>query len=107
MWGDNREGYRTTGIGSKNFHIVLNNKQRVLSIMWVAKFKIKHDDWILDKTVKYHVVARGIPLTSYVKGRKHFHTGMVFLYGAEQDKNRFITSVKNDYRIKNCNVNGN
>ncbi|MDP3734391.1 MAG: helix-turn-helix domain-containing protein [Nanoarchaeota archaeon] len=74
--------------------------------MWVAKFKIKHDDWILNKTVKYNVVARGVPLNSYVKKGKHFHTGMVFLYGSEKDKKKFITSVKNDKRVKKCSVKG-
>ena len=76
-------------------------------VMWVAKFKIKHDDWILDKTVKYNIIARGVPLTSYVQKDKHYHTGMVFLYGPESDKKRFITSVKQDKRVKHCAVKGN
>ncbi len=61
--------------------------------MWVTKFKIKHDDWILDKTVKYNVVARGVPLNSYVKQGKHFHIGMVFVYGSEKDNEKFISFV--------------
>ncbi len=74
--------------------------------MWVAKFKIKHDDWILDKTVKYNVVARGVPLNSYVENGKSFHTGMVFVYGSERNKQRFITSVQKDRRVKKCTVKG-
>ena len=76
-------------------------------VMWVAKFKIKHDDWILDKTVKYNIIARGVPLTSYEQKDKHYHTGMVFLYGSEFDKKRFITGVKQDKRVKHCAVKGN
>jgi len=72
--------------------------------MWVAKFKIKHDDWILDKTVEHKVIARGIPLNSYRENGKSFHTGMVFLYGPDINKKNFIASVKKDRRVKNCTV---
>src|SRR3989338_6576625 len=72
--------------------------------MWVAKFKIKHDDWVLDKTVEHNVAARGIPLNNYREKGKHFHTGMVFLYGSETDKKNFIASVKKDKRVKDCIV---
>lgn len=75
--------------------------------MWVGKFKIKHDDWILEKTVKYNIIARGIPLNSYIQKSKHFHTGMVFLYGSEKDKEKFIKSVKKDKRVQKCEVKGN
>lgn len=74
--------------------------------MWIAKFKIRHDDWILDKTVKYNIIARGIPLNSYTKKGRHFHTGIVFLYGQEKDKTKFIASLKRDRRVKESKVQG-
>src|SRR3989338_1547179 len=92
---------------TKNLRVVLYSLWRIRIEMWVAKFKIKHDDWILDKTIKYNVVARGIPLTSYVKLGKHFHTGMVLLYGAQKDKLKFIASVQKDRRVRKCKVTGN
>lgn len=74
--------------------------------MWVAKFKIKHDDWILDKTVKCNITARGIPLNSYTQNGKQYHTGFVFLSGTEQNKMKFIASVQRDRRIKKSKVRG-
>lgn len=75
--------------------------------MWIGKFQIRHDDWILDKTLKFQLTATGIPLNSYKKGGKQYHTGMVFVRGSEKNKHRFIESLKKDKRIKDLKVNGN
>ena len=72
--------------------------------MWIGKFRIKHDDWILEKTQKYSITARGVPLTSYTKKGVSYHTGMVFLYGSDLNKKKFITAVKKDKRVKRCEV---
>ncbi|PIY59961.1 hypothetical protein COY95_04290 [Candidatus Woesearchaeota archaeon CG_4_10_14_0_8_um_filter_47_5] len=68
--------------------------------MWIAKLRIRHDDWILDKTLKYNLTASGIPLNSYKKNGKQYHNGMVFLNGAEENKQKFINSLRKDQRIK-------
>lgn len=75
--------------------------------MWVAKFKIKHDDWILSKTEKYRVSATGIPLNSYKKNGKQFSNGMVFLNGKQKEKEKFVASLKRDRRIRKLQVIGN
>jgi len=75
--------------------------------MWVADFKITHDDWILPKTLKYHVWASGIPVNAYEKDGKKYHSGMVFLHGKEEDKKQFIESLKHDSFIKDMDVKGN
>ena len=67
--------------------------------MWIAKLQIYHDDWIIDKTVKYNLTASGIPLNSYKKDGKTYHNGMVFLSGKEENKKKFIDSLKKDKRI--------
>jgi len=75
--------------------------------MWVVKLKIRHDDWILEKTSKYDISASGIPLNSFKRNGKQYHTGMVFLQGEDKNKNRFINSLKKDKRIKQYSVKGN
>ncbi|MBT3720153.1 hypothetical protein HN789_03445 [archaeon] len=75
--------------------------------MWVAKFKITHDDWILPKTLKYDVSATGIPVNAYEKNGKKLHSGMVFLHGKKEDKEKFIESLKHDKFIKDIDVKGN
>ena len=56
--------------------------------MWLARLQIRHDDWILEKTLKYNLTATGIPLNSYKKNERQYHTGMVFLNGDEENKKR-------------------
>ncbi|MFH2020478.1 MAG: helix-turn-helix domain-containing protein [archaeon] len=75
--------------------------------MWQAKFKITHDDWILPKTLKYNVSATGIPVNSFQKDGKFYHTGMIFLQGKLEDKKKFIGSLHKDIKIKHVNVKGN
>lgn len=75
--------------------------------MWIAKLKIKHDDWILEKTLKYNITASGIPLNSFKKNGKQFHSGMVFLQGEYENKLKFIKSLKKDKRIKEFSAKGN
>ena len=74
--------------------------------MWVAKLQIYHDDWIIDKTVKYNLTASGIPLNSYKKNGKTYHNGMVFLNGLEDNKKKFIESLKDDKRIIKSKASG-
>ncbi len=75
--------------------------------MWVGKLQIRHDDWILDKTLKFNLTATGIPLNSYKKAGKQYHTGMVFIKGLEKNKQDFIGSLRKDKRIKDLKANGN
>lgn len=75
--------------------------------MWIAKFKITHDDWILPKTLKYNVYATGIPVNAYEKNGKKYHSGMVFLHGKKENKEKFIQSLKHDSFIKDMDVKGN
>jgi predicted DNA binding protein len=74
--------------------------------MWVAKLQIYHDDWIIDKTIKYNLTASGIPLNSYKKNDKTYHNGMVFLNGAKENKKKFIDSLKDDKRIIKSKASG-
>ena len=75
--------------------------------MWAAKFKIQHDDWILDKTLKYNLTASGIPLSAYKKDGIEYHTGMVYLNGTNKNIQRFINSLKKEKRIIKFHVKGN
>lgn len=68
--------------------------------MWTAKFKIKHDCWILSKTVKYHFSAVGVPLNAYEKKGKKYHTGFDILRGSEESKQKFLKSLAHDPRVK-------
>ena len=68
--------------------------------MFVGKFRIRHDDWILDKTVRYNVSAYGVPLSSYVKKGVQYHSGMIMLEGSEEGVRRFVEAVKKDTRAK-------
>ncbi|MDD9954475.1 MAG: helix-turn-helix domain-containing protein [Candidatus Woesearchaeota archaeon] len=74
--------------------------------MWVGKFKIQHDDWVLEKTVTHNISVTGVPLSSFHKNGKHYHTAVTFVHGKEKNKNDFITSVKNDARVAKCSVHG-
>lgn len=67
--------------------------------MWVIRLKIRHDDWILDKILKYNITATGIPLNSYKKDGKDYHNGMVFLKGEKKNKDKFIKALSKDKRI--------
>jgi predicted DNA binding protein len=75
--------------------------------MWTARLQIRHDDWLLEKTVKFNISATGIPLNSYKKDGKQYHTGMVFLRGEQKNKDRCIESLKKDSRIKKMKAMGN
>ncbi len=68
--------------------------------MWVAKFKIKHNCWILQKTIKYHVSAVGLPLNTFEKNDKKYHTGLDFLRGSEENKRKLVKSLEKDSRVK-------
>ena len=75
--------------------------------MWVAKFKIKHDScWITPKTARYNVSAFGIPLSSYTKNGKKYHTGVDFLQGSEQEKKKLLAAIKRDKNVKEMGVQG-
>ncbi|NTV23573.1 MAG: hypothetical protein HGA85_04320 [Nanoarchaeota archaeon] len=75
--------------------------------MWAVKLQIRHDDWILAKTLKYNLTATGIPLNSYKKNGKQYHNGMVLLNGKEKDKEKFVKSLSEDSRIKRFKATGN
>ncbi len=75
--------------------------------MWIGKFKIKHDCWILQKTVKYGFSAVGLPLNSFERNGKKYHTGLDFLKGSKESKEKFIQSLHKDKRIKKFVIRGN
>ena len=75
--------------------------------MWVGKFKIKHKDWILDSTVKYKISATGIPLNSFVRNGKRYHTGFINVNGSVQSKAKFFKSLPNNKKIKQFEIKGN
>jgi len=74
--------------------------------MWVAKFKIKHDCWILSKTLTYGFSAVGVPLNSFKKDGKMYHTGFDILKGTEKSKTAFVNSLGTDRRVKKAIRNG-
>lgn len=75
--------------------------------MWVAKFKIKHKDWILDSTIKYNISATGVPLNSFTEKGRRYHTGFIIVDGPDKNKERFFTSIKNNRVVKRYEIKGN
>ncbi len=75
--------------------------------MWVAKFKIKHKDWILEATKKYNISATGIPLNSFVRNRKRYHTGFIIVDGLPENKQRFFNSLKSNRKVSQYEIKGN
>ncbi len=74
--------------------------------MWVAKFKIKHDCWITGKTKQYSFTSRGVPLSAYEEDGKFYHTGVNYLKGKKENKEKFIKSLENDSRVVKFEVKG-
>ncbi len=74
--------------------------------MWVAKFKIKHDCWITGKTKRYGFTSRGVPLSAYEKNGKYYHTGVNYLQGKKENKEKFIESLDKDPRVVQYEVKG-
>ena len=75
--------------------------------MWVGKFKIRHDDWILKSTLKYNITVRGVPVNSFEKGGKKYHTAFIFVQGKEENRKKFIESLKNNRKVKEFHVKAN
>jgi predicted DNA binding protein len=75
--------------------------------MWVARLKIHHDDWILESTLKFNIVARGIPVNSFEKNGRKYHSALVFVQGSEENKKRFFHSLKNNRKVKDYSIKGN
>ena len=78
-----------------------------MHFMWVAKFKIKHKDWILDSTLKYNISATGIPLNSFTKKGKKYHTGFIIIDGSAKNKSKFFANLKDNKKIKQYEIKGN
>ena len=71
------------------------------SIMWTAKFQIKHDDcWISSKTAKFDVIVKGIPLNSYEEKGKEYHINIIFLSGPKEQQDKLFNELKKDKRVK-------
>lgn len=75
--------------------------------MFTAKFRIKHDNcWIVPKTIKYSITTVGLPLTSYTKNGKKYHTGVSFIKGTEENKQKFLRNLKKDKGVKQFSLKG-
>jgi len=75
--------------------------------MWVGKFKIKHDDWVLESTVKFNVELRGNPLNSFSRKGKKYHTALMILYGRDDNKKKYIESLKSNKMVTMYSLQGN
>ena len=76
--------------------------------MWFAKLKIKHDDcWISPLTKKYDIEIKGVPLNSYERNGKYYHSNLIYMSGEKREQDLFISELKKSKRVVKISRNKN
>ncbi len=76
--------------------------------MWVAKFKIWHKNCLLrPKCVKYKITDFVYLINSWAEKRKFYYTELHILQGKEENKKKFIRTLKKEKTIKKLEQEGN
>jgi len=75
--------------------------------MWVAKFKIFHEDCIIvPRAKKFNVIVMTYPIGQFERDGKINFTSVNTIQGKEKDKDAFIEDLTNDERIDKIERNG-
>ncbi len=73
--------------------------------MWIAKFKLSHDEDIFTgRTKKFNVKFFGYPLTHYFKDDKFLFVVSGFLVGNTIDKKKFLSDLSKEKRIVDLDI---
>ncbi len=75
--------------------------------MWVAKIKINCEKALIGKICKkYKISASGYPISTQMKENEIYLYFILFIFGAEGDKKKFLRDLRRSERTMNIETNG-